>query len=422
MTSDTPFPPGFLIGAGGVTYSFSDDVFPWLLANAGRLSRQAGPEHNYGLGPVPDWELIAADANDPNAYIPNDDHLYRFGKDYRLGREEAGLNAVRIHVSWARIEPLQGWVNQVELWRAKHMVQTARELGLEPVVVLLHFALPQWAAERGGLADRRIAADFARFAGQMAAALPDVRFWLTINEPEFYALQAYITRTLPPARWSVRKYLKANRHLIRMHRQAYAAVKQVQPGAQISAANSSVYFDPGGGRWGRWNRRVTRAADWWYNRRWRDSTIDRQDFVTCQFYFCIPVNGWPFRTGKHSPAFSGPRSDYGWPLHPDKLYDVVMDLHRRYGKPVMVTEFGLADKTDRRRGWYLTEGLTALLRATEQGADVLGLFVWSLTDVSEGHNGEAFRTGLIGIDWDTGQRQMRPSAHVLRSFIQSKTH
>ena len=75
------------------------------------------------------------------------DSYHRYPEDMRL-LADAGLNAYRFGIEWARIEPRQGQISRAQLAHYRRMIDTARNLGLTPVVTLHHFTSPQWFAER----------------------------------------------------------------------------------------------------------------------------------------------------------------------------------------------------------------------------------------------------------------------------------
>ena len=58
-------------------------------------------------------------------------------------------NAHRLSIEWSRIEPSLAVWDDSAIEQYRTMVAGARKRGLEPVVTLNHFTLPQWLAERG---------------------------------------------------------------------------------------------------------------------------------------------------------------------------------------------------------------------------------------------------------------------------------
>ena len=85
---------------------------------------------------------------------------------------------------------------------------------------------------------------------------------------------------------------------------------------------------------------------------------------------------------------------------------------KKYNLPVYIMENGLADNDDSRRPEYIKEHLMWLHRAIDEGVDVRGYFHWSLLDNFEFPDVRGFWPcfGLIGIDYKTLERKIRPSA------------
>ena len=77
------------------------------------------------------------------------DSYHRYEDDMRL-LSDAGLNAYRFGIEWARVEPLPGQYSLAELAHYRRMIDTALRYGLTPVVTLHHFSSPRWFIEEGG--------------------------------------------------------------------------------------------------------------------------------------------------------------------------------------------------------------------------------------------------------------------------------
>ena len=113
-----------------------------------------------------------------------------------------------------------------------------------------------------------------------------------------------------------------------------------------------------------------------------------------------------------------PKTDIGWPIHPDMFRDDLIAAHKRYRLPIYVTEngSGAGDKpddkgkvNDRQRVDYLQAYTDALEQARKAGADVRGYFVWSLLDNFEWGSGYANRFGLVYVDFKTQKRTPKAS-------------
>ena len=117
-----------------------------------------------------------------------------------------GLNSLRLSVEWSRIEPRAGTWDISALDRYRAMLIALRDRNLEPMVTLHHFTNPLWLAEQGGWANTSTVAYFERFVRKTVETLGDLcHIWCTINEPNIYALLAYVTGDWSPGKKSVRK-------------------------------------------------------------------------------------------------------------------------------------------------------------------------------------------------------------------------
>src|ERR671929_197426 len=87
--------------------------------------------------------------------------------------------------------------------------------------------------------------------------------------------------------------------------------------------------------------------------------------------------GWPWPKG--DPRTGGERTDLGWEIYPEGLYHVLRRVGR-YGKPVIITENGIADADDDQRAAYIVAHLRQAHRAISDGVDLRGYMHWSLMD------------------------------------------
>jgi len=111
-----------------------------------------------------------------------------------LNAHRLGCRAFRFSMAWARVEPRPGEFDQSVLDHYETMVLRLRELDMEPIVTLCHFVWPQHVEERGGLRSEHFAAWFADYVAHVRAALdPDVRYWITFNEPNILLQGYYMT-------------------------------------------------------------------------------------------------------------------------------------------------------------------------------------------------------------------------------------
>jgi len=118
-----------------------------------------------------------------------------------------------------------------------------------------------------------------------------------------------------------------------------------------------------------------------------------------------------------------PTSDLGWEVYPEGLLDSLRSM-AKYGKPMYVTENGVADAKDTLRSEFIVDHLKVLDRAIdEENIDVRGYFHWALTDNYEWAEGFRMKFGLYSVDLETKRRSERKSAKTYKKtmrFLKSK--
>ena len=102
---------------------------------------------------------------------------------------------------------------------------------------------------------------------------------------------------------------------------------------------------------------------------------------------------WPSRLGEGATI-----SLLGWVIQPRSLYKQIRNLSRRYGKPIVITENGIATSKDVKRVRYLFNHMLEVKEAMDDGHDVRGYFVWTLVDNYEWHHGYKAPFGLSRMD------------------------
>ena len=112
------------------------------------------------------------------------DHYHRYAEDVSLMRD-LGVDSYRFSVAWPRVLPEgAGAVNHAGLDFYSRLVDALLDNGIEPVVTLYHWDLPQPLEDLGGWTSRATAGRFADYAAVVVAALGDrVHRWITLNEP-----------------------------------------------------------------------------------------------------------------------------------------------------------------------------------------------------------------------------------------------
>lgn len=110
------------------------------------------------------------------------DHYNRYEEDIRF-MAEAGLNAYRFSIEWARIEPEEGKFQESEVEHYRKVIQCCKENGIRPIVTMLHFTSPKWLIESSGWEAESTVEYFKRYCTYIAERLGDeLEYVCTINE------------------------------------------------------------------------------------------------------------------------------------------------------------------------------------------------------------------------------------------------
>ena len=121
-----------------------------------------------------------------------------------------------------------------------------------------------------------------------------------------------------------------------------------------------------------------------------------------------------------------PLTAMDWEIMSEALYWGPKFLYERYGKPILITENGIANPDcvcldqkvhDRARIDYIARYLRRLQCAKADGVDVCGYFYWSLMDNFEWHWGYTRRFGLIYVDYATQKRTPKDSFYFYQKIL-----
>lgn len=354
-----------------------------------------------------------------------------------------GANAFRFSVSWSRIEPRPGEFDDVALERYVRFVERLIELQIEPVVTLFHYTHPTWFHSQSPWTSTSSVDRFAAFARRVATAFGSrVRLYIPLNEPLVFLLAGYLDAQIPPGLSRPRDMSRAFDNLLAAHVAAAAAIRDVNPRAAIGIAHNMMAFVPER-RWNPLDRLLVRTAHHCYNRgiveafatgRWnvllppatrvrgrRDDLPGSLDLFGVNFYSRMHLRcpGRVRAIGDFNYRDKGGRglTDNGWEIAPE-AFGNLLDEASAVGKPLIVSENGLADATDRARSRFLEDHVTEIEHAVQRGLPVHGYLHWSLLDNYEWLDGFSPKFGLFEVDPITMERRPRPSAEVFRRLGQ----
>lgn len=401
MTHERDFPPDFLFGAATASHqveggNVASDWWQW------ERSRPRETElHRRKLDPS---EFISGEACD---------HWRRFEEDFAWAKH-FGHNAHRFSIEWAKCEPEQGKFDEAAFAHYAAVLEALRQRGIEPVVTLWHFTLPQWLAKRGGWEVPDAIERFEKFVSRVVHDFAgQVRWWVTINEPTVYAWKAYAKGEWPPQVRSSARTQTVLARLLEAHRKAYEIIKFVDPVSSVGIAHHITVIEPSRPR-SLFDDLAARAARAVAVNRPIAATLATSDFIGVNYYSRRRVRFSPTRPAdwfiKTEPSVFV-TSDMGWEIYPEGLLRALRELGR-YLKPILITENGIADATDTYRARFIVEHLRRVKQALDEAIDVRGYLHWSLLDNFEWADGFGPRFGLIEVNYENQKRTPRPSAGV----------
>jgi beta-glucosidase len=355
------------------------------------------------------------------------DHYHRYREDFALLRE-LNQNAHRLSIEWARIEPVEGDFDSRQLRHYRDVLGDLREQGIEPMVTLHHFSNPSWFAHKGGWSTDGAAHAFLPFVNRVVEELGDlVGLWCTINEPSIYAANGWVTGEFPPGRrGDIAAVYRVTGNMRRAHELAYGAIKRRWPDAPVGLSHHKFLFLPASDR--RRDRLAASTAQLVLDR-WPVAIGQLHPIVEATSDFIGVAHYWgqmcAFDATRPRDQFirrfnvpGAAVTDMGWSTDPRWMRKVLTDL-RQYGKPIYVTENGLASNDDEWRQRYLVEVLANVLLAIDDGVDVRGYYHWTSTDNFEWARGYSMRFGLISVDRRTLERTIKPSGHLYARIARS---
>jgi beta-glucosidase len=350
------------------------------------------------------------------------DHLNRWQEDLDIAKA-IGLNAYRFSIEWSRIEPAPGQFSVAYLDHYARVIDGCHQRGLHPVVTFSHWSVPLWFAAQGNFQSPDGPDLFARFCEKAARRLASgMAYAVTLNEPDVSALIAQIhmpsqfadgmRASLAAAaaatgspRFASALFAppEAMAQQVQAHIKGYQAIKSARSdlpvGVGLAIEDDQAIGDPAA----RDAKRQSVYAPWF------EVTRTHGDFIGVQNYTRRIFDA----QGVQPPSSGALMSDDGRENYPASLGNAVRYAYQATGKPVLITENGIAAKDDSVRQRYIPLALAGLHAAVADGVPVLGYIHWSLLDNFEWVRGYGMQFGLVAVDRTSFVRTVKPSAAVL---------
>ncbi|RMF18726.1 MAG: glycoside hydrolase family 1 protein, partial [Candidatus Dadabacteria bacterium] len=403
---------------------------------------------------------------------------------YSLYREDLdrhaamGLNAIRLSIDWARVEPQPDVWNDAALDHYVDVIRTARSLGQQVMITFWHWVVPTWVSDprrpAGDPARDQLAvpyntwlhAQFADFVSHVVSRIgADVDLYSVLNEPWSVIAGAYVAGVHPPGELlDIEAALDVHANLIFMLSAAARAIREVDTvdadgdgrAALIGVAKASSVILPFDA-----DNALDVAGAHDYNYLFNSIAIDAWtsgqldvngdgdtadtdttppegfypelentlDWIGIQYYGPIyvrgfdgepPFTGLPVALGLFGTPSDLPFTEMGSQIRPAVYFATIEYFWNRYRLPIYLTENGTADCDGNQRPRHTVDDLYAVGRGLAEGIDIRGYFHWSLTDNFEWQHGTTQCFGLYAVDYETLARTPRPTVDVYARIVREQ--
>lgn len=373
--------------------------------------------------------------------------------------KELNIPNFRFSISWPRIMPTGTYpVNQAGIDYYNKIIDSLLAQGIEPWVTLYHWDLPHALEEKGGWTNRESVSWFSDYVEICAKHFGDrVKNWMVINEPSVFTGAGYFLGIHAPGKKGITNYIKAMHHVTLATVSGAKKLRNSIPDANIGTTFSCTHIEPFSQ-----NQKDIEAAkrvDTLLNRTFIEPLLglgypqedlpvlkklnnyiledDRNnlafdfDFIGLQCYtreivkssLLIPYIGAELISAEKRNVIA---TDMGWEVYPPALYHILKRFNSYEGiRKIIITENGAAFPDtitngkvyDIKRTHFIQDHLEQILKAKEDGLNVDGYFVWSLTDNFEWAEGYNARFGLIHVDFETQKRTIKQSGLWFGEFL-----
>lgn len=383
------------------------------------------------------------------------DHYNRYEEDIKL-MADAGLNAYRFSIEWARIEPEEGKFDLNEIEHYRQVIKCCRSYNIEPIVTLHHFSSPKWLISKGGWEAATTPADFARYTKFTVEKLgEELKYICTINEANMgvqiaaimkkYMMQAMAQKAKEsghksgdgdvqvgidlekmmaahggaaaenmqvfgvekPETFTSPRTESGDKLIMDAHIEARKVIKEVCPHIRVGLTLSlhDIQAQPGG--------EDKAASEWADEFTHYLPAIAEDDFLGVQNYSRSLIGP----DGVLPAPDDAELTQMNYEFYPQALENVIRKVAQKFHGELMVTENGVATADDSRRVEFIRQALAGVKKCVDDGINVTGYMYWSLLDNFEWQKGYSMTFGLIEVDRSTQKRLPKESLHYLGSYI-----
>jgi len=362
------------------------------------------------------------------------DHWRRWREDIDL-MAEMGIAHYRFSIEWARLEPENGFYDGSAAVQYRQMILYMKSKEITPLMTLHHFTHPMWFEEMGGFANPENIPVFLKFVAYAIRTFGDlVEEYVTINEPNVFAVQGYYASEFPPGQKSAATAIKVMSIMACCHVKAYQLIHQMRQemglnGTKVGFAHHMRVFTPVK-RDSTWHSTCAKTMAWLFQGALTKACLtgrflppmktytkiepgEYSDFLGLNYYTRSTITGTKYGTKADAPI-----NDLGWEIYPKGIATCATKLYETLPRPIYITENGTCDNTDNFRSRYIYDHLLALAKTK---LPVTRYYHWCFTDNFEWCEGESSRFGLVHVDYETQKRTIKDSGRFYMEMIKTQT-
>ena len=385
------------------------------------------------------------------------DHYNRYEKDIKL-MADAGLNAYRFSIEWARIEPEEGHFDSEAVDHYKAVIACCKKYGIEPFVTLHHFSSPKWLISKGGWEASTTPEDFAHYVRFIIGELgSELHYICTINEANMGIQVAAIAERYKRQMMAQMQAAQSGGNSADGSVQVGINLQKMMEGQKAAAAENLEVF--GVEKVENFTSMRTREGDLLIlkahelakkeikalypdikvgltlslhdiqpqedgmeraKKEWDEEFmhylpyIKDDDFLGVQNYTRSLIGA----DGQLPNPDGAELTQMNYEFYPEALEHVLRKVAKDFHGDLYVTKNGIATADDTRRVAFIDTALKGIVSCINDGLPVKSYFHWSLLDNFEWQKGYSMTFGLIAVDRSTQTRHPKESLSFLGHWNQ----
>ena len=414
---------------------------------------------------------IKNNLEDTEGYYPKRygiDFYHTYNEDLELFAD-LGLKAFRTSIDWTRIFPTgeEETPNEEGLKFYDHLIDKIIDLGMEPIITILHYETPiNISLKYGGWHNRKVIDLFYKYGKVVLNRYKDkVKYWIVINQINLIGDEPFNSTAIPSD--TVENFDEAAYQAVHNQFVACAMLKEyarrINPEIKIGTMVCDVTAYPASpkpedillafkkkrleyyftdvqfrGEYPQFVLNYFKENNIHIDILENDNKILKEnpmDFLAISYYSTAMADASK-NTIKQASVTPNPyleKSPWGWAIDPKGLYVTLSAYWDRYRKPIMIAENGLGTYDEIENGQihdnyrisYLSAHISAMKQAMYDGAEIFAYCVWSPIDIVSCSTAQmSKRYGLIYVDLDdegkgTGKRIKKDSFFWYKKVIET---